>query len=558
MQPESRELCPACGQDREALVHLEPSTIDHLLSDVVRQRNPSWKPAMGICRPCLDRIQSHVKEMAQRSMRGEGAPGEVEGYKVLPTPWRLFSHPDFTGCGVTICCIDSGFFPHPDLVYPRNRIAKILDITHPRRRAAWFSTPHATSWHGTMTTVVMAGSGYLSGGWYRGIASEARLVLLKVADDEGRIAGEHIVQALQWVLKHHQREGIRIVNLSITDDWPQLTSESPVNQAVEALSEAGVVVVAAVGNDPAAPVRPPASAPSAIAVGGLDDRNSLDPEAHALYHSTAGQTLDAVWKPELVAPAIWLAAPILPGTPQQDEAAALYFLWKAEDWRLRSVLAHVLPRTDLPPELLEEEPPRIRATVADRIRAQRYISPHYQHADGTSFAAPIVCSVVAQMLQADSTLDVPAVRGVLLAAARPLPEGAAGQGHGVMRPLQTLNRVVGRKLRELPPFNPDIDYRDQRITFHFLDRRAAAVALSGDWNGWSSEALPFEPGDDGHWELDLPIPPPGDYRYKIVVDGATWRCDPRNLHREPDGLDGFNSTFVVEEPPAGPPGALNR
>ena len=40
----------------------------------------------------------------------------------------------------------------------------------------------------------------------------------------------------------------------------------------------------------------------------------------------------------------------------------------------------------------------IRAEIARRVKSHKLVPPFYQHVDGTSFSAPIVCSVVAQML----------------------------------------------------------------------------------------------------------------------------------------------------------------
>ena len=42
------------------------------------------------------------------------------------------------------------------------------------------------SWHGTMTSVVCAGDAELSNGLYKGIASDAELVLIKVQNEEAR------------------------------------------------------------------------------------------------------------------------------------------------------------------------------------------------------------------------------------------------------------------------------------------------------------------------------------------------------------------------------------
>jgi hypothetical protein len=50
-------------------------------------------------------------------------------YSVLPTPDRLDSHPNYTGKGITIAYLDSGFFPHPDLVEPSDRILAFFDVS---------------------------------------------------------------------------------------------------------------------------------------------------------------------------------------------------------------------------------------------------------------------------------------------------------------------------------------------------------------------------------------------------------------------------------------------
>ena len=69
-----------------------------------------------------------------------------------------------------------------------------------------------------------------------------------------------------------------------------------------------------------APGPSPASAPSVLTVGGLDDKNRLHRAGHDIYHGSYGPTIDGLQKPEVIAPAIWLAAPILPGTPTATEA----------------------------------------------------------------------------------------------------------------------------------------------------------------------------------------------------------------------------------------------
>ncbi len=544
---DTKQTCPICGQENSELIRLFPSSWDYLLIDYLRDKNPAWDPSAGICSRCLDQVQAYYLSLATAKYRGDGSPGEINGYKVLPTPWRLLAHPDFTGEGITVCFIDSGFFPHPDLVYPTHRIRHWHNVSRPGLGVDALRIIRPASWHGTMTAVVAAGSGYLSGGFYRGIASQAGLVFLGVADERGAIRGEAIEKALRWVLENYRRYSIRVVNVSVADDDAEPVANSPVSQAVEELAAVGVLVVAAVGNTPGAAVYPPASAPSALSIGGLNDQNTLDPVADLLYRSTYGPAPDANWKPELVAPAIWLAGPILPGTPQQEEAAALFTLWQADDWNIKPVLARNLSRVELSESLLEQEPPAIRKAVADRISRGRYISPHYQHIDGTSFAAPIVASVAAQMMESNPELTAATIKEILLSTARPLPGlSRAQQGFGVVQPLHAVNQAASENHYYLPPLNPVIDHRQGTITFHFHDHQAESVALSGTFNQWSPAGMPMKEESHGHWVVSFPLPPPGIYHYKFIVDGNDWRTDPRNLYRDPDGFNGFNSKFFVE------------
>ena len=103
-----------------------------------------------------------------------------DDFNIIPTPVRLDVNPKYTGKGITICFIDSGFYPHPDLTAVNNRILKMVDITDAKNKTNYFSKPNNNSWHGTMTTVACAGDGYLSNGLYKGIASDANLVLLNI------------------------------------------------------------------------------------------------------------------------------------------------------------------------------------------------------------------------------------------------------------------------------------------------------------------------------------------------------------------------------------------
>ena len=90
---------------------------------------------------------------------------------MLSTPLRLGADERFTGRGVTIAFLDSGFYAHPDLTTPTNRILAYHSIV--KHDPSTLETTDVASWHGMMTSVVAAGNGALSHGFYRGIAPEA-------------------------------------------------------------------------------------------------------------------------------------------------------------------------------------------------------------------------------------------------------------------------------------------------------------------------------------------------------------------------------------------------
>src|SRR5450631_1988327 len=89
------------------------------------------------------------------------------------------------------------------------------------------------AWHGTMTTVVCAGDGWLCNGLYQAIASDAELVLIKVRDAAGRISNANIVKALQWVLENHLHYNIKIVNMSLGADEAVSYMQSEIDVLLE-------------------------------------------------------------------------------------------------------------------------------------------------------------------------------------------------------------------------------------------------------------------------------------------------------------------------------------
>lgn len=367
--------------------------------------------------------------------RNSHPPKSLSHRRILPIADRLHADTDYAGRGVTIAFIDSGFHAHPDLTAGRDRIRAYHDIHTPGGGREALSQSDASAWHGMMTSVVAAGNGSLSNGRFRGLAWESDLVLVK-AGSAHRIVHDDIKRGIEWVIDHKEEHNIRVLNISCGGDYEESFLTDGLSRAADEASRRGIVVVAAAGNaghDTHHNVLPPASAPSVIAVGGLDDGGAGE---HGWgYHSSYGLTIDGLQKPELIAPAIWVAAPILPGTSTAAQVRLLALLHEEADEALPSLLvehAGIDPDLDA---LAGREPYLVRQLVAAKWRDQKVISGHYKHVDGTSFAAPIVSSVVAQMIEANPRLRPTQYRRILMSTSRGLPGIALDrQGWGVVQP----------------------------------------------------------------------------------------------------------------------------
>ena len=123
-------------------------------------------------------------------------------------------------------------------------------------------------------------------------------------------------------------------------------------------------------------------------------------------------------------------------------------------------------------------------TVEEEIAALKLVTPYYQHVEGTSFAAPLVASVVACMLEGNPSLGPDDVRQILIAAARPVPgapserqgAGALDAGIAVALALDERHSTDGHTIS--PQVSPS------GISFLLHDREAKKVQVIGSWDGW--------------------------------------------------------------------------
>ncbi len=406
--PDDVAACALCARPTPGTELREAGWIAPSVEARLAAVHPGWRRADGGCPACLqaallETLREEGEESFHAAIQRVWPIDPQAAYGALPTPLRMHADPRFGGRGVLVGVVDAAFYPHPDLTRARNRIRVWADASAggvewqrfaPDEQPRWrdWAAGHPAQWHGLMTSVALAGDGALSHGLYRGLAPEAELALVQVRDRQGRIGNDAVARALRFLLDRVLPLGLRVVSLSLGGDPVEPLVGNPVDAAVAALTDAGVSVVVAAGNDGVRRLVPPGTAPRALTVGGLDDVSLWSDDERVVWHSNYGRGLDGAAKPELVAPSLRVVAPLMPDSDLAREALELF------ERRARG----------------ERE---VEAPLAER----KLVTPHYQHVEGTSFAAPIVAGIAACLLEARPDLTPAQVRAALLASATPVP-----------------------------------------------------------------------------------------------------------------------------------------
>ncbi|MCU1392493.1 MAG: peptidase and in kexin sedolisin [Ilumatobacteraceae bacterium] len=150
---------------------------------------------------------------------------------------------------------------------------------------------------------------------FEGMAPGAHIVNVKVGAYDGSVDVTQIIAGIDWVVQHRNDPGlnIRVLNLSFGTDSLQSADIDPLVFAVEQAWAAGIVVVAAAGNDgdKPGPLADPAMSPSVLAVGSIDPHGTLhtsdDTVADFAQHGTAARGVD------IAAPGVSVLSLAVPG-----------------------------------------------------------------------------------------------------------------------------------------------------------------------------------------------------------------------------------------------------
>src|SRR3569833_1934321 len=167
MTNDKKVICPLCYDSVDRLLYRYHIDSEQKVIDKIKAENPAWTVGDGTCSRCVDYYHSHVvqQQLLLPAIGPYFPVKSMDDFIVLPTGLRVNAHPKYTGKGVVICIIDSGFSPHPDLTFHQNRIKAFVDVTGTDTELN--TQPAENKWHGTMVSVVCAGDGFLSGGLYK-------------------------------------------------------------------------------------------------------------------------------------------------------------------------------------------------------------------------------------------------------------------------------------------------------------------------------------------------------------------------------------------------------
>jgi serine protease AprX len=308
-----------------------------------------------------------------------------------------------TGRGVDVALIDSGVVPVDGLRTP-GKVVQGPDLSLESQQCDGTGSSCTASpaqgldgyGHGTAMAGIIAGrddaapatlaanSGKTD---FLGVAPDARVVSVKVADAGGTSDVSQVIAGIDWVVQNKDRGGlhIRVLNLSFGTDGVQDYQLDPLTYAVEVAWRAGIVVVVSAGNAGSAngKLADPAYDPYVLAVGAVDDHGTGKASDDVIPSwSSKG---DGVRNPDVVAPG-----------------------------------AGVVGLRD-PGGFLDTRYPDAR------------VGSRFFRGSGTSQAAAVVSGAAALLLSAKPQLTNDQVKALLTGSAKHIPSAdRMGQGHGLL------------------------------------------------------------------------------------------------------------------------------
>ena len=233
---------------------------------------------------------------------------------------RLWSS-GYTGKGIGVALIDTGTVPVNGLT-TAGKVINGPDLSFDSqspRLANLDGYGHGTHMAGIIAgrdTAAVTGAYAGDSSDFIGMAPDASILSVRVADHTGAADVSQVIAAIDWVVQHRNDNGmnVRVMNLSFGTDSNQAYNLDPLAFAAEQAWRQGIVVVAAAGNfgSSLGHLTDPATDPYLIAVGAADTRGtaSTSDDTVASFSSRG----DGTRNPDVVAPGVHMTSLRDPGS----------------------------------------------------------------------------------------------------------------------------------------------------------------------------------------------------------------------------------------------------
>ncbi|MDJ0770984.1 MAG: S8 family serine peptidase [Ilumatobacter sp.] len=345
-----------------------------------------------------------------------------------------------TGEGVNVAVVDTGVAPVGALA---ERIVAAADFSPEQADAATRYVD--TNGHGTHLAGIIAGRSPgadpsdPASDDLLGVAPDAGIVSVKVADRHGDVTVAQVVSGIDWVIAHADRLDIGVLTITIDAGEQGTEAAAALDDAVARAWAAGIVVVTAAGNDGATAggINAPARNPAVIAVGGLE---ATADGLVAADWSTRG---DADRTPDIAAPGAHIVSLRAPGSDAD--------------------VHH--------PEGLVDE--------------VRFLG------SGSSQSAAVAAGAAALLLSNDPTMTPDEVKAALVASAVDVGASAAAVGAGALRVDAAADLDVTGATQDLVPAGARVD----------VGPAVGAMLVSPDWSSstWSSSTWSSSTWSSSTW-----------------------------------------------------------
>ncbi|MDF1516220.1 MAG: S8 family serine peptidase, partial [Anaerolineae bacterium] len=237
------------------------------------QNNPMVKAIyLDNARAYIEPVSMGSQEISVTALPTPGSLWGIDRIRV-PQVWQTFG---ISGTGAVVAIMDTGVdFLHPALAANyRGNMGKGLYTHH----TSWFDAvnegiyPYDDQGHGSHV------AGTAIGAMGIGVAPDAKWIGVKVLNTDGYGYDSWILNGFQWILAPDSNPALApdIVNAS----WSSSNASNTVfEQAIQTLTEAGILVVTANGNGGPAEgtVGAPASYPGVFGVGASDEDDEIAP-----------------------------------------------------------------------------------------------------------------------------------------------------------------------------------------------------------------------------------------------------------------------------------------